>query len=60
MKGTVGFVIDGVCRDSSECILQKTPVFSTVRSPAHPMGRIEPVSDSQPIVCAGVVVEPAT
>jgi regulator of RNase E activity RraA len=57
-RGVVGFVIDGACRDSSECILQKTPVFSTVRSPAHPMGRIGAVSDSQPIVCAGVVVRP--
>lgn len=57
-KGVVGFIIDGACRDSSECILQKTPVFSTVRSPAHPMGRIGPVSDNQPIVCAGVVVRP--
>lgn len=57
VKGTVGFVIDGVCRDSSECIVQQTPVFSTVRSPAHPMGRIKPVSDRQPIVCAGVVVK---
>ena len=55
-RGVGGFVIDGTCRDSGECILQKTPVFSTVRSPAHPMGRIAAVSDSQPIVCAGVVV----
>ena len=57
-KGVVGYVIDGVCRDSDECITQQTPVFCSVRSPAHPMGRIKPVSDSQPIVCAGVVVNP--
>jgi regulator of RNase E activity RraA len=57
-KGTVGFVIDGSCRDSYECILQKTPVFCTVRSPAHPMGRIGPVSDNVPIVCAGAPVAP--
>ena len=56
--GVVGFVIDGTCRDSYECVLQKTPVFCTVRSPAHPMGRIGPVSDNRPIVCAGVTVEP--
>jgi len=55
-RGTVGFVIDGVCRDSYECTIQGTPVFSTVRSPAHPMGRIRPVSDGEPIVCAGVPV----
>ena len=58
VKGVVGYVIDGTCRDSTECIIQKTPVFCSVRSPAHPMGRIKPVSDQQPIVCAGVVVNP--
>ncbi len=57
-RGVVGFIIDGTCRDSTECIAQQTPVFCTVRSPAHPMGRIGPVSDQQPIVCAGVVVRP--
>jgi regulator of RNase E activity RraA len=58
VRGTVGFVIDGTCRDSYECILQRAPVFCTVRSPAHPMGRIRAVSDNEPIVCAGVPVEP--
>ncbi len=57
-KGTVGFVIDGACRDSAECILQKTPVCCTVRSPQHPMGRLVVVSDNEPIVCAGVAVRP--
>lgn len=55
-KGTVGFVIDGVCRDSYEATIQDTPLFCTVRSPAHPMGRIGAVSDGEPIVCAGVEV----
>ena len=55
-RGTVGFVIDGACRDSFECPIQGTPVFSTVRSPAHPMGRIQAVSDGEPIVCAGAPV----
>ena len=54
----MGFVIDGTFRDSYESIMQKTPAFCTVRSPAHPMGRIGPVSDNKPIVCAGVVVNP--
>lgn len=58
IEGVVGFVIDGTCRDSYECILQKTPAFCTVRSPAHPMGRIGPVSNNQPITCAGVRVRP--
>ena len=57
-RGTVGFVIDGVVRDSYEATIQRTPAFCTVRSPAHPMGRIRPVSDGEPIVCAGVAVRP--
>lgn len=57
-KGVVGYVIDGTCRDSYECVIQKTPVFCTVRSPAHPMGRIGPVSNNEPIICAGVEVRP--
>ncbi len=58
LKGVVGYVIDGTIRDSYECILQKTPGFCTMRSPAHPMGRIGPVCDNQPITCAGVRVRP--
>jgi regulator of RNase E activity RraA len=58
IKGVVGYVIDGTCRDSYECIIQETPMFCTVRSPAHPMGRIRAVSDNETIVCAGVVVNP--
>lgn len=58
IKGVVGYVIDGAIRDSYECILQKTPGFCTVRSPAHPMGRIGPVSNNRPITCAGVRVRP--
>ena len=57
-KGVVGFVIDGACRDSYECIRQATPAFCTVRSPAHPMGRIRAISDNEPIVCAGAPVRP--
>jgi 4-hydroxy-4-methyl-2-oxoglutarate aldolase len=58
VKGTVGFVIDGVCRDSYEATIQDTPLFCTVRSPAHPMGRLRVVSDDEPIECAGVEVRP--
>jgi regulator of RNase E activity RraA len=56
IEGTVGYVIDGACRDSYECTVQRTPAFCTVRSPAHPMGRLRAVSDREPIVCAGVPV----
>jgi regulator of RNase E activity RraA len=58
IKAVAGYVIDGTIRDSYECIIQKTPAFCTVRSPAHPMGRIGPVSNNQPINCAGVRVRP--
>ncbi len=58
LKGVVGYVIDGTCRDSYECTIQKIPVFCTVRSPVHPMGRLRPVSNNEPIVCAGVPVRP--
>jgi regulator of RNase E activity RraA len=57
VKGTVGYVIDGACRDSYECTIQETPAFCTVRSPAHPMGRLRAASDGEPIVCAGVTVQ---
>jgi len=57
-EGVVGFVIDGTMRDSGEAILQKMPVFSTVRSYTHPNGRIRLKSDNKPVVCAGVLVNP--
>ncbi|TVR52227.1 MAG: RraA family protein [Spirochaetaceae bacterium] len=54
--GVVGMVIDGTCRDSGECIMQRSPVFSTVRSYTHPMGRIRIKGTGEPVVCAGVNV----
>ena len=40
IKGSVGFIIDGACRDSTECIGQQSPVFCTVRSMRHMAGRL--------------------
>lgn len=57
-RGIVGFVIDGTCRDSTECILQRTPAFCTIRAATHPMGRIRIRSDNEPVVCAGVQICP--
>ena len=57
-RGVVGFIIDGTCRDSGECILQRSPVFATVRSYTHPQGRVRIKSDSEPVVCAGVSICP--
>ncbi|WP_165932953.1 hypothetical protein [Rhizobium sp. BK251] len=56
VKGTVGFVIDGACRDSGECIGQGSPVFSAVRSMRHMAGRLILASVNQPINCGGVLV----
>jgi regulator of RNase E activity RraA len=58
IKGTVGFVIDGACRDSGECIIQRSPVFCAVRSPTHMAGRIELASYNERINCGGVAVDP--
>jgi regulator of RNase E activity RraA len=57
-RGTVGFVIDGACRDSGECIIQRSPVFCAVRSPTHMAGRIELGSYNERINCGGVAVDP--
>lgn len=56
--GAVGFVVDGTMRDTPESIRQKAPVFSTVCSYTHPMGRIRIKSCNKPIHCAGVYVCP--
>lgn len=58
IKGTVGFVIDGACRDSGECIGQQSPVFSAVRSMRHMAGRLVLASVNQPVNCGGVLVNP--
>ncbi len=55
-RGVVGFVIDGNCRDSTECIAQKAPVFSAVRAPNHPMGRLVAVASDVPVTIGGAVV----
>lgn len=58
IKGSVGFIIDGACRDSTECIGQESPVFCTVRSMRHMAGRLELASMNKPITCGGVYVRP--
>lgn len=58
IKGTVGFIIDGACRDSGECIQQGSPVFCSVRSMRHMAGRLELAAVNQPINCGGVLVRP--
>ncbi len=55
-QGVCGFIVDGTMRDSREAIMQKAPVFSTVVSYTHPMGRIRIKSSDKPVTCAGVYV----
>lgn len=57
-KGVVGMVIDGGCRDAREVQLERAPVFATVRTCAHVMGRLVFGSENEPIHCAGVPVAP--
>ena len=57
-KGVVGMVIDGACRDAREVRLEHAPVFATVRTCAHVMGRLAFGSQNEPIHCAGVSVSP--
>lgn len=56
--GVVGFVVDGNCRDSGECIAQRTPVFSAVRALTHPMGRLVAADSDVPVTIGGAVVNP--
>ena len=55
-KGVRGYVIDGVCRDSDEVIMQRGPVCCTSRRPSHVYGRTCKAETDVPIVCAGVHV----
>ncbi len=57
-KGMQGYVIDGACRDSYETILQKIPVWCTVRSFSRVEWRIKYGRMNEEIVCAGVRVRP--
>jgi 4-hydroxy-4-methyl-2-oxoglutarate aldolase len=58
IKGMQGYVIDGACRDSYETILQKIPVWCTVRSYSRVEWRIKHSSLNEDVVCAGVRVRP--
>jgi regulator of RNase E activity RraA len=58
VKGVLGYVIDGVCRDTDKVIMQKGPVCCTFRRPSHVYGRTRSAEVDVPIVCAGVRVEP--
>lgn len=57
-KGAVGIVTNGACRDTSEVVLQKTPVCARRRGQTIIPGRIEVVEVETPIGFGGVRVRP--
>ena len=57
-NGVVGAVIDGGCRDSHECNLEKVEVSCTRRTFNHVYGRVVNGGVNVPVECAGVTVRP--
>ncbi|SHN26821.1 RraA family protein [Gracilibacillus kekensis] len=58
IMGMAGAIVDGGCRDSYECNLQKVNAFSTKRTFHHVTGRMKGDGVNVPVSCAGVTVEP--
>ncbi|WP_077624684.1 RraA family protein [Sediminibacillus massiliensis] len=58
IRGMVGAVVDGGCRDSYECNLQQVNAFSTKRTFHHVSGRMKGDGVQVPVNCAGVTVTP--
>lgn len=56
-KGVRGVAIDGGCRDGYEVGLERGPIWCTVRTCAHVIGRLKFHSVGEPVNCAGVTVE---
>ncbi len=56
--GVVGVVVDGGCRDSYECNLEKRKVWCTARTFNHVYGRVVNGGVNVPVECAGVTVQP--
>jgi regulator of RNase E activity RraA len=58
VKGAVGIVTDGYCRDTAEVTLQRTPVVSRHRGRTIIPGRIQVVEVQTTVGCGGVQVRP--
>ncbi len=56
--GVVGAVIDGGCRDSTECNLEELNVWCTARTFNHVYGRLTTGGVNVPVCCDGVTVNP--
>jgi len=57
-NGLAGVVLDGACRDSHECNIEKVNAFCTKRSFNHVYGRLTCGGVQVPVRCAGVAVKP--
>jgi regulator of RNase E activity RraA len=55
-RGMRGYVIDGACRDSHETLLERVPVWCTVRSFSRVEWRLKEGRLNEEVVCAGVRV----
>ncbi len=58
VKGAVGIVTDGYCRDTAEVALQKTPICARARGRTIIPGRIEVAEVQAKVGCGGVQVRP--
>jgi 4-hydroxy-4-methyl-2-oxoglutarate aldolase len=58
IRGVVGIVTDGYCRDTGEVALQKTPIAARARGRTIIPGRIEVVEVQATVGCGGVQVRP--
>lgn len=57
-RGMAGMVLDGALRDVDEVRGLGLPVFARAVSPANAVSRFASVSKNEPVVCAGVTVNP--
>jgi regulator of RNase E activity RraA len=53
-----GAVVDGTCRDVAEAQELAFPVYARASTPATARGRLRQLSTGEPVVIAGVPVEP--
>ncbi|MGH2350668.1 MAG: RraA family protein [Chloroflexota bacterium] len=58
VRGAVGIVTDGYCRDTDEVILQKTPICARGRGRTITPGRVEFADVQVPVELGGVLVRP--
>lgn len=58
VRGAVGAIIDGGCRDTSRLSELQMPVFTRAYSPGGRGGSLYAVDYNIPVVCGGIRVKP--